>query len=279
MIPATAVVLVPLLIVSLATVTSPHAQQYREDVPAVLTPEVRPVTPRIDDGQLINGFGQSYQRQRSPRIAIFWNRAFSDQLSQWSASERIVTTTRGAVAGTLLDKKVDLTGGDLTATMNEGRLPDNPRQQMNELAAAEFESAFMSPFFNAGTKLVDRSAVMRLTRHQERSQAGSDQVADSIAVETAALVGYADLLTEILMINSLGAPSGVRFRVSLKDVKTGQVVVSFVTAAKPPQQISKREWVATSEGFSEKPPTPPGAADVGRQLALETMNALTQLWR
>jgi hypothetical protein len=136
----------------------------------------------------------------------------------------------------------------------------------------------MEPFIAAGAKVVDRAATMRLARHKERGELGTDQVADPINVETAALVGYADLLAEVLMIHSPDAPLGVKFRVNLKDIKTGQIVQTILTPAKPPKS-GEREWEATSEGYAEKPEPPAMPDKVGRQLAFETMTAMARVWR
>jgi len=254
------------------------AQQYREGMPAVMTPAPKAEAPALDEGGIARDFRAAYQRHSSPRIAVFWNRAFTDQLSQWIGSQRVVVASQGSVAGGYGGNRLALKGSEQSALYTESRQPDNPRQQMAELPAAEFETGFMEPFIAAGAKVVDRAATMRLARHKERGELGTDQVADPINVETAALVGYADVLAEILMIHSPDAPLGVKFRVNLKDVKTGQIIQTILTAAKPPKS-GKREWEATPQGYAEKPEAPAEPGKVGRRLAFETMGAMTRVWR
>jgi hypothetical protein len=254
------------------------AQQYREGMPAVMTPTPKAEAPALDEDRVARDFRAAYVRRHSPRIAVFWNREFTDQLSQWIGSQRVVVASQGSVVGGYGSRKLALKGSEQSAVYAESRQPDNPRQQMAELPAAEFETGFMEPFIAAGAKVVDRAATMRLARHKERGELGTDQVADPINVETAALVGYADLLAEVLMIHSPDAPLGVKFRVNLKDIKTGQIVQTILTPAKPPKS-GEREWEATSEGYAEKPEPPAMPDKVGRQLAFETMTAMARVWR
>ena len=54
-----------------------------------------------------------------PRVAVFWNRAFDDQVSDWRSNTRGVLSARGSLNGSVPDGNVDLQGQSQVAAQGE----------------------------------------------------------------------------------------------------------------------------------------------------------------
>lgn len=255
------------------------AQTYRKGMPAVLSPNAPP-PPARNGARTTLAFRRAYGRQHRPRIAIFWNREFSDRLSQWIAASRTLSTRDASVKGSGRDKSgplsIDATAGSAHAEYRQVSAPEAARTGMGVLADAQFEAGFSAPLLAAGVRLVDRSTIMRLTHGKQESPTRSGGVPDAQLVETDALRGYADDIAEIVMLPDSRASGGKAFRVVIKSIHDGKVIANLVlTADAPPSGDS---WVAGPDGY-EKAPTPPlSARALGRSVALKTMRALASAW-
>lgn len=254
---------------------------YREGQPQVLTaPAQGPVEGALDEGAVGAAFRSAYEAEGAPRLAVFWNRAFSDRLSQWTALTRVVTSEQGRITGTLFDMDNNaLIQGNNTAQA-EVLNPETSRAGFDtERANMAFESAYVTPLQSHGARIIDRATVMRLTQSEMRNDEGLTYRPDAQLVETDALINYTDLIAEILMVRDPEAVLGAAFRVQVKDVRTGELVTSFLSRGEAPKTGgAPKEWVATDSGFqprAEKAPTP---EDVARRLSYETMERLAGRW-
>lgn len=267
----------------------------------------------LNYSQVKRAFQAAYSNVGEPSIAIFWNRKFDDQLSQWQADRRHSITGEGSsTASDIFQKQGDIQQEDaLNATVSaignaqpsgeilgsyerntqggsrilaaeyyESRKEQAKRRGLGEAADFEFGSGFMGPFLEQKANILDRDTIMRLVERDNTEEAGSEMIADYQKIETDALIGFADYFAEVLMTRDYEADLGMSFMVSIKEVATGRIVTMFKSAATPPEEDSKKaKFIATSSGYKKVASfetTSP--EDVGTQLAHETMVALSKIW-
>lgn len=253
---------------------------YRPGQPQTLTPPPPPADPAIG---VRSRFRTAYARAGSPRIVIFWNREFTDEVgTKYENYARIdsqtdaASSTRGAAIGGF---GVSVAGVDSASTSRTAteirtgtdRITDNRRgSAYSESVDFDIESAFTSMMGSGGANLVDRTSIMRTTGY--RSGAGA--TSNIQRVETAAILGKADIVIEVVQLDDPRKPDGVSFKVIGRNVRSGKTLVTLNTGARPPQQ--RMGYVAgPSGGFVRATAPEPGPSDVGRQLAVETMSALS----
>lgn len=249
---------------------------YRSGQPRVIQPAPKE-TVQIDAAFIIDRFAAAYAAQDRPRLAIFYNREFSDRLSQWFGVSRVAVTERrdARLSGEIekTEGNVDLKGSS-SGTVGVGRqdrLTDPRRRGLDGVAGWRFENAFSKPFLEAGVRLIDRAAVMRLTA------TGSTGAHDAQQIETAALTGYADILVEILFEEFRSEDKGERktiFRVTAKNIKTGELVTQIL--AEPKDNETKRKYIGTRDGFVAVDEAPPKKN--GYDVAIELIQAMSQAW-
>lgn len=244
-----------------------------------------------DKSSVNKNFRAAYDKALQPRIAIYLNRALSDEVREWKADERIVISDR-IKEQKVLDGIVEKKGLELDETTKKHRdknlaaggeysisqqnlLEDSVRSPAGENWGWAFEDGFSKPFLEAGTKLIDRPTMMRLTA-AEMVKNGDLQPQLSIRqVEMTALKGYADLLIEVLVTRSTTATGGYDYKVAVKDIQTGQLLSNTTTLDARAEQMRSTSYQATASGFQAKGDDP---FLTGRQLALEVMDNLTQVW-
>jgi hypothetical protein len=231
---------------------------------------------------VIGRFEPSYVSKGSPRLALYWNRQLSDRLSQWDSQDRTLTTDRRVAITQGPDAGPGKAGGrefqeSETANVTQRMGAEARRAGPDEPWQWEFQSGFLDPFMRAGARIIDRTAILRLTAARASNSLGRPQILDSQPIEMDALLGHAELFVEILLSPSARAPGGQEFVAVVKDVKSGQVLahVNSRNAAYPLD--ATRSWVATSRGF-EPHDTPPPLHDVASNLAINVMDALTKFW-
>ena len=225
-----------------------------------------------------------YEQEGRPRIAIFWNRKFDDQLSQWYTPSRTVDTRDDYWRGsgfTATQKRLDV----------EGRFDTRP--QPGELVSFEFGSGLARTLLNSGTEIVDRDAIMRLTHRQAGEAAEGVVVSDYQEVEMDALIDYADYLAEVLYAPADPVNGPITVMISIKEIRTGQLISMFRSRVSVlPAPATQTEWIATNTGYvrQEVPVedvTAPAAMDgiavgtpeyLGWSVALQTMEALSGYW-
>lgn len=255
--------------------------QYREGEPPVMQPPA-PVAP-FDDRAGIEAFRSAYSKAGEPRIVVFWNRPFTDDLAD-ARVKQLTVQTDGRSDSTGLDDTTSSpdgssklserkSSGQRQTVVRSGEITLTPAQRagMAEKGAWVLEAEFSRQFDRAGVALIDRAAIMRTTHLAQSGTRGND----SRTIEAAALEGKADLLMEILMAQDASAPSGWLYRVTVKSVRTGAQLVNFVTQGLPRVNPHHAGYVATDRGFERAPgPPAPSLNDVARTLGHETMQRL-----
>lgn len=266
--------------------SEPPSGLYRSGLPEVIEPRPQADLRRERVG-VIAAFARAYGEQHSPRIALFWNRSFDDRLSDWRSAVR-VTTTRDVQLNAMHRRDG---GGQGLVVLGDGdenaidvRLRDRrvselevanlapARHQLPAGTEAGLRSGFTQTLLEAGAVLVNRAMIMRLTQ-----DAGGGGAVDSQQIETRALLGHADLVVEVMLQPSSGAPLDMTCQVNVKEVATGRIIAS-VTGGRAAMILGAGGWQAVEGGFrrEERVASP---HEVGGQVALDTMAALQRTWR
>ena len=257
--------------------------QMRQNVPGVVEPPPRSVT---DPTPAMENFRKIYIAAKKPRIAVFWNRAFNDELSTvYEERGQLTNRTRSGSSvtsdsyaspyGSSSIVQRDGMSEQVIDTRNGTKRIDNPQRatDLQESTEWRLEGGFEGPMISAGALLVDRATMMRLSK----AGMGADERANVQSVEASALVGKADILMEILISRDPQSPTGYSYRVDAKRVADGTIVTRFVTTATP-RSANEKHYYANERGFSATT-IPPSADEVGEQLAIEAMTALATALR
>lgn len=204
-----------------------------------------------------SGFGRS-----NPRIAVFWNRDFSEQVSDWASTRRIVVSGKGNLQGEVPDGKVQLDGNGSQAAQAEFRSAGASAK--NSAPAFDLQAGFISQMGAAGVQVLDRTAIMRITDNALETGDFSRLSPDQARLEMRALGEHADYLLELSQVKSR------EFHIRVLDVRNGSVQTMLSSNGQPPESDKDRRWVATDHGF-EKKKHKVTLADVGQELALQTL--------
>ncbi len=230
------------------------------------------------------GFQASYQRAGKPKIALFWNRHFSDQLSEWQANYRTTVESEAGLQWQQGDKPENsgsATVNTSTAAANQSRRYDSSRGSRPN-SEFGFSSAFSRYLLANTVRIVDRQSIVRLADRQATSPLnGRATNNDFQKVETDSLLGFADYLAEIIFVPDNDAPLNKSFQVTVKSVKTGELIAMFETTGKPASTLpARKQYRATSRGFEvatdNNELTPEQA---GTQVATELLLALDRYWQ
>jgi hypothetical protein len=264
---------------------------------------------------LLDHFSKLYALQGKPGIAILWNRRFADVFSQWQAdsrqssevsmSGRPLDTTEGAKDETKgekseSDKNIDCSwylssnsSGDcnlIRRSYTEKRIQNDPEinhiKHTSQLAEFKFNAGYAQAFLSAGATVIDRATIMRLVERQQQKARGNATAPDYYRIEADALIGHADYLAEVLLAGADHEKEGRdTYNVSIKDVKTGQILAMLHTDGLSfTVDTPQTGWVGSSQGYTENDDIDSVEDDqsdvinLGRSVALETMQALSQLW-
>lgn len=254
---------------------------------------VTEITKTENRKQILDGFKNAYKEAGMPSIAVFWNREFDDQLSQWYQLARRSVTGEASLkskdkfepsGGNDPAYERNLSGGGKIVSSEYVEVRDEKQQRdgLNESEGFEFASGFTSTMLMVPSKIIDRQAIMRLVQRDNAQEAGAEMISDFQKIETDSLIGYADFLAEILLTPDSGADAGWSFMVTVKSVSNGQIVAMFKSAANNPfEQAPKERWIATSNGYQKVSDQREigSPTQVGEQLAYETMQALSKIWK
>ena len=267
------------------------AELYREGQPPVLEapPETAPVVAvqvEVPSGLVRDVFRRAYRDSGSPRLAVFWNRVFSDGLRDMVANEQIVIEATSAKATGDADKAFSERETDRVAIRAETRRDDGARRSpVTEIGEFRFQAGYLQPLIEEGAKVIDRAAVMRLTDAAHRQSDAAVPLDDRQLVETAALKDHADLLIQIALSPSIESETGVFFSVSIVEIQTGQIRATFFhdgTFSPPTKAPPNQVWKAVRGGYilvtedQEEEETKIDLEQMGRILAEETMIALAR---
>jgi hypothetical protein len=246
-------------IVAAMAFSSAANAQYREGQPPTLDPP--PPAPDAETVAVSN-FGPAYRRAGTPRIVIFWNRHFDDEVaSRYRQKTEYEQHNHddGAVHGSI--------------TTGDERISSKRRDLVTEPVDWDMEGAFNSAMTGSGARLVDRASIMRIQGVAD----GAEERANVQGIETRAITDKADIIVEILSSADSRAIDGISYRVVAKDVRNAVVLADFTTSGRPPAR--QMPYVAGPNGFERARQPEPGPEDIGRQLAVELMQALTRNWR
>jgi hypothetical protein len=247
-----------------------------------------------DREAVIERFRNAYDLAGKPRLALYLNRALSDEVREWKANERIVVSGEVKAQAALSEETSNgwqknglmaiddsqkgerrtaegrVAAAEELSAARETYVEDQARSIGSETWEWAFEDGFFQPFFVAGANLVDRAIILRLAA---ASQGGVKQSAVK-TLEIEALKDYADFLVEILVADQNQAGGDCEFKVSVKDVQSGQTVAS-TTSLYPNDQLRKHNYAATGHGFELQAEDP---SMVGQNLALGLMTSLSRGW-
>jgi hypothetical protein len=256
--------------------------QYRPDAAPVLESPKRPPPPRPYDP--VPAFKAAYERAGRPRVALLWNRLLDDQVDTPSTRFDLSTTTRSAHSSELEERTAgdagDSTFRERNGSFSESRLrrqgierATRPQREtrFSERDAALLLNAFSGEFARGGLQFVDRDLAIRATAASRHRDGGDPQL-----IETDAITGFADLLMEVLLVPDPEAPLAYGFDVRLKNLRTGQQVLSVYSQGRPGASPAQGRWEATSNGFEYRVPeaAAPSVQEIGSALAHDVMTVL-----
>jgi hypothetical protein len=236
--------------------------QYRDGQPATMARPAAPVDPSIG---VSARFRTSYARAGSPRIVVFWNRTFDDEVAS-RYQDRTVSAETESITRTA--------GGEIRKRMSDTasgteRVGAAARAGIgSESVDWQVEQAFTAALVQSGARLVDRGMAMRLTG----AALGAGERSNIQELETRALSKSADLLIEVLQSNDPRAPNGIVFRVNVRDLRSARQLASVMTSGQPPQP--RMGYVAGPNGFVRATAPEPSPSDIGAQVAVTLMSSL-----
>lgn len=241
--------------------------------------------------ELASEFLQAYKKEGEPKIAIFWNKKFDDQLSQWDATNRISKTgetnsdsKEKFEPNSANDGYVRNTSGGsriVEAQYIEEKIVAKQRDGFGELNDFSFSGGFVQPMLESGVYLIDRDAIMRLMQRDSAKSSGAEMISDTKKIETDALLGYADLLAEIVFSKEFSAasPMNREFLVTVKEISTGRLITMFRSSAMPSNinrfKASESGYDSVNVNLKDGNFRPELA---GEQLAYELMQKLIKVW-
>lgn len=250
---------------------------YRPGQSPVLVPEVMPAPSATrEDMAVIDAFRTRYRTAGSPRLAFFWNMQLDDDFR-----DRNVSTTRieetgdrsASLRGRVKSGPVNLEAREsstntvtMTSSQERDLAPIRRRIGLPERDLWKVEGAFTGALREAGVKLIDRTTTMRTVAHEKKLGGNRE-------TETAALLKHADMLLEVLMTGDADSPLGVGFRVSLRDIRTGEEKLSLYSQGlRPDTGTSRVRFEAGPNGYERISETSAhDAREVGRRVATEMM--------
>lgn len=265
-------------------VTSHGNAQLRPDSPPVLEPSQAPREARSPTQIALQNFPRQYLSAGSPRVTIYWNTRYDDQLKDERGETETTSTTRSRKHSSLDETTSGDAGG---AKISEGEVLEKEDKKtikgsvimnrerrptgLSEQQALELESAFMDRLRAERIRLVSRSASMRAARHSQK--AGGEAATDSKFIETQALLATSEMVIEVLLVRDPQAPLGIGFRSSVLDIKASAEILSAYSLGLPIQTRNKGRYVATNRGFEWASPALT-VSDVGRTAAEDLLVAL-----
>ena len=226
-------------------------------------------------------FSDSYKSQHSPKLAIFLNRTLSDDVREWTTSERSVIAGSGSVTSsseTPLRYREETVKGPVAVYRQQENGVQEARDNTSESYLWELEAGFMQPFLNAGAKLVDRATILRLVS-KNSDQGIAHEVIETKKNEMNALLNHADIYIEILVTRTHSAPGAYEFKAVAKEVKTGRVLGIASSLDRDMEKERSRKIVTTSEGYKiVDAPKKAKVKNVSSDVALELMNSMVTGW-
>ena len=241
-----------------------------------------PEQPAVKDDVDAQAFRDSYRKAGSPRIAIFLNRALSDDVREWKAYSRQVVSVSNSGTST--------TKGNSTITKSSGGVAIGRQYYQEEPGRVDpgegwmwrFEDGFLEPFLANGVRVVDRATIMRLAAASSAKQGSVHDPVSVKQIEIQALQDKADLFIEILIREDAAADLGYEFKATAKEVRTGIIKVNVTSREWSKQEGAVKTARATSEGYtfstSGSEEGFPAVEVVASGLASTTLKSLERGW-
>ena len=263
-------------------VTNANAEPVYRDEEKVLEPP-KVVVPPDQIRPAIADFSKLYKKAHSPKIALFWNMALSDSVKDnqvktvkiTGSSKDSINTSEQNTSG--LKGAMKLTDGDeiskfnITKTESNEKVSENNQRSttLTERDMLKTQTSFMNTMRRAGVRFIDRNSILRVSAISEKAESTPE-------LETKALLHKADLLMEVIMVKDDDAPLGWGFKMSLKNLKTGEEKSALYTLARPLASSSVHsEYRATDTGFEKITYQPKSTIeDVGASLAVDVMSEI-----
>ena len=255
--------------------------RYRDE-PLIIDPP-KTLVPRDQITPVIKKFEQSYKIAGRPKIALFWNIELSDSLKDRHIKTHRISgetnesvnslekTTNGTADTAKLIDGDDKSKFNVTTTDSTEQITTNNKRStsVSERDMWQAQTAFMNTMRKAGVKFIDRNSILRTTALKESTE-------NLPEIETKALMGKANLLMEVLMTSDKDAPLGWGFKVSVRDLKTGEEKTSLYSQAHPILAVpSQSSYVATDKGYEKIAYQQQATVnDVGVALAIDVMNEM-----
>lgn len=238
---------------------------YRQDGTTVLTPAPAPQRP-VQRDTTWDDLRAAIKRAHNPRVVLYWNRSLSD---------RVVTEYDSVARTRAFSETTPRTESFEIDSMAGTRANlDSRREALDESYDFELEGAFSDALIGSGLKLIDRQTALR------KSGMKIDDTQPNLQkLEMQALEQSADLLLEVLPTLDPEYGDVRRFRVALRNLKTGQTLVQFATVADATVVTTSTDWVTTNKGY-EKVTTSNASTseDRGSRLARELASKLIAIW-
>lgn len=226
-----------------ATAAEPDQSLYRSDQPAVLNGQAERKQARAaEDAAIISAFKTAYAKAGKPKIALFWHRELSDN----------ITSTREA---TITDNSSGQMPWDNYTRIIKIESKVGPERAVSlapPARAAEFESGFQRAMRANGVSFIDREAIVRLTsmKKTQDGQASKDQ--DFQTLEMESLAGYAQYFAEVNLVPDPDSRDGLEPRVTVISSSTGEVIADVVPSELYKLADNDGQWVATERGFERQ---------------------------
>lgn len=231
----------------------------------------------------VDQFRNAYRNTGNPRIAVYVNQELSDEVREWTGPTKFLVGQKESASPTSIAKRKTMALGVDT---NEVATRSSP----NEAWVWDFENGFMNPFLSAGTQLVDRAMIMRLSALKAKKPGSTFQGSRKRTIEMDALLDFADIFVEVLITKAPASPLGYEIKAIAKEVRTG-VILAHASSTRWSTQLEQKEEpeqitqaVPTATGYKmvtitkEKEQEFPTGAEVSNDLAIEVMNALMRSW-
>ncbi|OGU00924.1 MAG: hypothetical protein A2079_01360 [Geobacteraceae bacterium GWC2_48_7] len=226
-------------------------------------------------------FAASYKSAGSPKIVILLNRQLSDEIREWRTDRRLLVNGEGRVSRSRevgFARESETINGPLSISSQTQIEPNVQRLGPGESYVWSFENGFMQPFLGAGTILIDRATIMRLTSRSLTQGTKYDPI-EAKKVEMDALVNHADIFIEILISRYPSASYGYEFKASAKEIKTGRILANATSLNWDTTRTRPKRVIATNKGYEIMDDKAfPSAQKVSADLALDLMSLLAAQW-
>jgi len=272
----------------------PYRNPYAEATPPSPAQRSQHATPTpaqpIANGPIMNGsilveFEDIYFRTGAKRIAIFLNRALSDEVREWQTKKRAVLSVQGELTRQDGETTETFKGPGGASSYYQTHSKSAERESPDESWMWQFEEGFLEPFLSIGANIVDRATIMRLTAAQSGQQGNAYNPMAVKKIEMDSLRGKADLFVEILIRRAPASKIGYEFKATAKEVNTGIIranVTSINWQYGGLPQVSEKV-IATDTGYKfvedKDAEYFPEVSVVARDLSLALMKSLARSWQ